>query len=659
MTIADAIRRAVECFRPDPVLTPDAWADAHYRLGTGESAQPGRWVTRAYQREPLRALGAYDPTRRVVLMWPAQASGKSAIGLIWAGYTASVSPCPMLLVQPREIDAEDFSKTRLAPMAALPVLAGRIADPKSRDSGNTILLRSFPGGSWRLTASNSPAGFRGKPIARLWFDEPDGYPASAGTEGPPVKLGRARLSSWGPRAKELMTCTPTVKGASRIEEEYILSSQGEWQVPCPHCGEMQPLVWSGMKWDGTPGLPGFSVWYECAACSARIDEHQKTAIIDRGRWIHARPERLGDTWGGHMTAIATPYGGLEWRTLVEEWLHATARAKVGDTMPLRAFINVRLAETWEDRGEQVDQVSIESRLEPAWDRLPLGVRVLTAATDVQDDRLHAHIWGWGVGHESWLVARIIIPTDPADQGTMRAHDLAVLVPTWEREDGAHLRVVSAAMDCGGHRSDDVLRYCAAKDRRRVMFAVRGSTSPADPIYTPKARRAERGNRAYQFWRVGHTTSADDLFRRLRVRRDDLGAAGPGYVHLAEGLDPDFFEQITAEKLETRHNRVTKRAERRYVLRVEGRANEDFDCARYAMAALLRWETAGGRVTLAHADETAEQTPPEMSSTEAKPAVDFPAEQGQPVAESVAPSDARPRRQRRTMSAEEYRRMMRG
>ena len=33
------------------------------------------------------------------------------------------------------------------------------------------------------------------------------------------------------------TSTPTVKGLSRIEREYLESDQRRYFVPCPHCGE--------------------------------------------------------------------------------------------------------------------------------------------------------------------------------------------------------------------------------------------------------------------------------------------------------------------------------------------------------------------------------------------------------------------------------------
>lgn len=46
-----------------------------------------------------------------------------------------------------------------------------------------------------------------------------------------------------------MVSTPTIKGDSRIEDAYLLSTQEEWNVPCPECGAYQPFLWENVKFD--------------------------------------------------------------------------------------------------------------------------------------------------------------------------------------------------------------------------------------------------------------------------------------------------------------------------------------------------------------------------------------------------------------------------
>ena len=57
------------------------------------------------------------------------------------------SPAPGMLVQPTLDLAKRFSKQRIAPLiAANPCLRDRIREARARDSGNTLLVKEYPGG---------------------------------------------------------------------------------------------------------------------------------------------------------------------------------------------------------------------------------------------------------------------------------------------------------------------------------------------------------------------------------------------------------------------------------------------------------------------------------------------------------------------------------
>lgn len=151
---------AAEVLAPPPDLTVSEWADQNRRLSSESAAEKGEWRTdRApYQRAVMDAMGPSSPHETVVMMWAAQ-SGKSSLLENFLGYIIELDPGPVLLVEPREVDAEAFSKDRLAPMLRdTPCLRGKVADARSRDSNNTILHKKFLGGSITLAAANSPAG---------------------------------------------------------------------------------------------------------------------------------------------------------------------------------------------------------------------------------------------------------------------------------------------------------------------------------------------------------------------------------------------------------------------------------------------------------------------------------------------------------------------
>jgi len=143
---------------PPPDLTVSEWADQNRRLSSESAAEKGEWRTdRApYQRAVMDAMGPSSPYETVVMMWAAQ-SGKSSLLENFLGYIIELDPGPVLLVEPREVDAEAFSKDRLAPMLRdTPCLRGKVADARSRDSNNTILHKKFLGGSITLAGRTRP-----------------------------------------------------------------------------------------------------------------------------------------------------------------------------------------------------------------------------------------------------------------------------------------------------------------------------------------------------------------------------------------------------------------------------------------------------------------------------------------------------------------------
>lgn len=132
---------------PPPELTVSGWADRYRKLSQEASAEPGQWNTsRApYQKEIMDAVNDAG-VDEVIIMSSAQV-GKTEIILNIIGYYIDYDPSPILCLQPTLEMAQAFSKDRLAPMFRdTPALRGKVRNVKSKDSGNTILHKVFPGG---------------------------------------------------------------------------------------------------------------------------------------------------------------------------------------------------------------------------------------------------------------------------------------------------------------------------------------------------------------------------------------------------------------------------------------------------------------------------------------------------------------------------------
>ena len=224
MTAAAEIydRGWAEGWQPEPELTVSAWADAHRQLSGVAAAEPGQWRTsRApYLREIMDSLSASSPVRRVVFMKGAQI-GATEAGNNWLGYIMDCAPGPALMIHPNLDAVKKVSRQRLDPMIeASPRLQGKVAAAKSRDPGNTVSQKTFPGGILSIATAGSAASLRSMPVRYLFADEVDGYPGDVGDEGDPIKLAEQRTATFRRAKKIYLVSTPTVKGVSRIGREF-------------------------------------------------------------------------------------------------------------------------------------------------------------------------------------------------------------------------------------------------------------------------------------------------------------------------------------------------------------------------------------------------------------------------------------------------------
>jgi phage terminase large subunit GpA-like protein len=540
------------------------WADAKRRLSPEASAEPGRWDTaRAeYQRGIMDALS--DPAVNVVVVMSSAQVGKTEAVLNVTGYFIDQDPAPILVLQPTLEMGQAFSKDRLAPMLRdTPVLADKVADPRSRDSGNTLLHKRFYGGHLTVVGANSASGLASRPIRVLIADEVDRYPISAGTEGDPVSLAIKRTTTFWNR-RIVLVSTPTVKGQSRIEAAFEESDKRFYLVPCPDCGHEQRLRWQQVRW---PEGNAAGAEYACEDCGTLWSDAQRWGAVRKGRW-EATAEFRGIA-GFHLNELYSP-----WRRLSETV--ADFLAAKADPERLRTWVNTSLGETWEDRGETVDHSALDRLREPYGpDDLPDEVQVATAGVDTQGDRLEVEIVGWGEDEESFGIAYHVLYGDPAQPAVWEELD-AVLLETYRTASGRTVRVQAAAIDSGGHHAEAVLRFCRERFRRRV-YAIKGQGGQGKPVWPVRASKTKTRDSVFM---VGVDTAKDTIYARWGI--DD---PGPGYCHLpadpSTGYDDDWTEQATSEQRVTRY-----REGRPYTVWVlpKGKRNEALDCRVYALAA---------------------------------------------------------------------------
>jgi phage terminase large subunit GpA-like protein len=556
---------------PPPNLTASEWADEKRMLSAEASAEPGPWRTSRvpYLRGILDALSDSD-IETVVLMTASQV-GKTEVVNNLVGYHIDQDPAPMLILLPTELLGHAWSKDRLAPMLRdTPVLQGKVAPVKSRDSGNTILHKRFSGGHLTIAGANSAANLAMRPIRILACDEVDRYPASAGTEGDPVALAYKRTSTFWNR-KRLLTSTPTIKGFSRIEAAYDESDQRRFWMPCPHCDTYQVFKWANVKWESND--PG-TACYACDECGTLLEETDKLGMLRRGEWRAERPG--GRTAGFHLSALYSPWA--RWEELVEDFLAAK-----GHPERLKVWVNTVLGETWEESGERISIEDLERpgrREEYGRDPrnpedvsrgVPDGVGILTAAVDVQGDRLELKVKGWGKGQESWLIFLGQLWGDPGEPEVWEELR-TILNQTWTHVFEAEMTIAATAIDSGGHHADAVYTFCWAMRGRRV-FPIKGMGEEGRPLL---GRPSKANKQRVPLFPVGTTSAKDLIFSRLKITK-----AGPGYIHLPVWADEEYLAQLTSEKVITK---FTQGRPKRVYVKTRPR-NEALDLEVYNLAAL--------------------------------------------------------------------------
>jgi phage terminase large subunit GpA-like protein len=554
LTLRAEVRRL---FAPPPRLTVTEWANKHRRLSSESSAEPGvyRSSRAPYQAGIMNTFN--DPKIETVVVQSAAQIGKSIVIENCLGYVIAMDQGPVLIVHPTAQMAEAFSKDRFAVMLRdTPALGGLVAEPRTKDSANTLLHKVFPGGSVTLVGANSPSGLAARSIRFAFFDEVDRFPTSAGTEGDPVTLGIKRTTTF-PNRKIIMTSTPTLKGLSRIEHAFLAGDQRYYHVPCPDCGEHQALRWKNLRWD--EGQPA-TAHYVCEHCGVLIEEKHKSKMLQAGKWIASAP--FNGTASFHLSELYSPW--VTWATMATNFVQATH----GGSEMLQAFINTSLGESWEDQGDAVEPTGLMSRLED-YDRDTIEPLAITAGCDIQKDRIEVSVVAWGAGEEAWLLEHAVLPGDTARPEVWA--DLHELI--------AEHSPSAVAVD-SGYNATAVYAFV---ERRRFAFAIKGISGFDKPVVEDARKRAGRlrnrrrvGGSPVQL--IGVDAAKVIIHSRLRIMQP-----GPGYIHFSEaaGCDDEYFAQLTAEKLVVKHR--MGRASQEWVQ--QRPRNETLDAFVYALAAL--------------------------------------------------------------------------
>ena len=590
---------------PPPVVSVAEWAEKERQVSAESgSPYPGPWSNdlAPYGVEIMECLSFSHPCREVTLKKSHQIAG-TEFGVNLFGYVVDQQPSPIVIVLPTLDEAKKYDRVKLTPtIEATPALRRKVREQKSRDeTGSTMSFKRFTGGFCQVTGANSSTGLQMISGRVLIAEEISEWPADAGNRGDPLAQAEKRLTAWARRGqKKYFSSTPHIKGDCRISDKYEASDQRRYYVPCPHCGAYQMLVWKQMGWRSEEAPHG--AYYDCAGpgCGTEIEHYAKREMVARGQWVktypddgaepgqtiepedleryRARPSK-GRSPGFAIWQAYSPF--VDWDDTVHDWLEAKDKP-----LKEKTFTQQDLGEPYEESADAPDfEKLFLRRADYKFRTIPPGGLFITAAVDVQGDRLEFAVYAWGIGLTSWLIDKGVILGDPADDPVWRELD-AVLERRYEDGLGNLWPIDAFGVDAG-YLSNKVYAFSRRHSPAGKVFALDGRDGwRLPPLGTPSKKAISFSGRKLGtalLWPLGGWDMKSELYASLRKTiegPDEDGHWRPGTAHAQQDCDQEHYKQLTAEFLAEvekngRMTRVWKQS--------AGQANEQHDLAVYARA----------------------------------------------------------------------------
>lgn len=595
---------ALSFFHPPEKLNIWQWAERHRYLAKGVSNKSKDGVARystadaPHQREPQEAFT--DPAVQItVLCGASQVMGKTEMLNNAIFYHMAHRPRNIIMLRPTNESCEKYSKKKFTPSAeATPIINDLLRNKRSRDSGNTILVKEFTGGSIFFVGANSPSSLRGDSAEVLLGDEIDDPAMQNCPEGDAVELLWKRGESFSQTVK-ILSSTPTT--AARDEHGLALSpiwnyfeqsDRRYWFVPCPKCGTYQQLTWAQIVWPKADGKPlTRQTTLLCSHCAAALNDRQRRQMYYDGRWQPTAP--FNGIRGYHLNGIYTPWAahkGFDHRLheMAEEFLRA--RRKGATTM--RVWVNTFLSEPYEEENEKpYDPAGIVKRLENYTpDKLPAAIVLLLAAVDVQKDRLECEVVGLGLDDETWGVEYVKLFGDTEQDEVWdnlteflhSQHERADQTKNvYTRTDGVPLVIKAVAVDTQYHGSSvrKWARRCGLRQgdiSQPGFYLVQGKGNPGPLLVTRRLNKQYR----LRTWSIDTKQAKDTIFSRLRIEDP-----GPRYLHFpnGHGYGEEYSKGLASEII--KRHREAGRVHETYEKINSSIRNEPLDLRVYLLAAV--------------------------------------------------------------------------
>lgn len=378
--------------------------------------------TTPYMREPMDVFSSRDFTGEVFVS-SAQSAKTQALILNTLAYTIKCNPGDVILYNPSQAAARDFSMRRVDRLhrysqdLKTELVPGRHADntfDKHYRSGMMLTL------SWPSVNEMS-----GKPVPITMLTDYDRMPMDVEGEGSPFDLAAKRTTTFRSFAMTVAESSPSKevldvrwKGdpkfphlAPPTEGILALYNRGDrrrWFWPCSQCGEFFEGSFSMLRWEALadPSASAETTYMVCPHNGCMIRPEDRYEMNLKGRWL-----REGEKIDKHGKVSGTPTRSsiasfwlkgvaaafTTWPNLVKKQLDAELDyQRTGSTEALKTTVNTDQGEPYFPKELESARLpeDIQSQAKPLPEKkVPRDVRALFATCDVQKNRFEVQVQG--------------------------------------------------------------------------------------------------------------------------------------------------------------------------------------------------------------------------------------------------------------------------
>lgn len=580
-TFSSDERRAAETREK---ISNSEWNEKYQYVARGNHTGPWRNEITPYLTFIMDMAGE-DHIREIDIMGTSQ-GGKTNFALNCIASFTDQDPAEILVCFPVREDVKEFMSDRFIPMLNN---SPQLIQYKSPDPDDTATYHvKLTNSAIIYTAwANSISRLAGKSIKYIFGDEIDKWKATLGKETDPVTLIRKRKRIYGDTYKLFLTSTPTNE-EGHIYQAFI-SAQVIYRywVHCPDCGEIQLMNFGQIKWPEDKTREeiedGKLAWYECEHCQSKWSEAKRNLAVRGGKWKAdkgkhlKKPERVAFHIPGWLSPDVS---------FTEIALCAidskTSRAKLIDLY--NDYMAMPFIES--EEGESVTEAVLYDRREDYSPKganwvIPMWASVLTCFIDVQKNRLELETVGWGEGQESCGLDYRQIPGNPS-RPEVWGKLAEYLTRKFRHESGIDLKIAIAGVD-SGYLAPRVYKFVKPLEIKRV-YATKGSSTVGKPLFSfsninlsRSRKKSLKDIQRINLCIMGTETAKDQLLQWLQMEDH-----GPGYMHYHTGYPHSYFKGLCSE------HAVTRKGQRRWVLKIDGTPNEPLDLrvGNYAMIEAL-------------------------------------------------------------------------